>query len=115
MGKKRPFARKPFLASARQARATVRCQHCGFPDGARPAWMLGSIDMGGPWGWSEISSEQLARVMERLKALETMTWTGVQQGTGSHPVEKSKLVRAAWERLAEIQQDDIDELYSLWA
>jgi hypothetical protein len=110
--RKQPLARKAFLAQERKPKL-ARCEHCGFPDDARPVWVFGLLDLDGPWGWSGISADQLGRIRARFVNFETMTWTAVQQGTGSHPVEISKLSGPAVARLAEIKQEDVDSLYSL--
>ena len=54
-----------------------------------------------------------AEVLDRLKSLESMTWAEIKQNTGSHHVDKSDLIKSARDRLIEIRQDDIDQLFSL--
>jgi len=49
--------------------------------------------------------------MEKLHRFETMEETEIR-AQGSHPVEISKLSKAAQTRLETIQHDDIDELMS---
>lgn len=55
----------------------------------------------------------LLEVMERLGNFEGMTWTEIEQSTGSHPISKNLLIKSAQDRLIEIKQDDVDELFSL--
>lgn len=110
--KRQPLARQAFLGADRRPRI-VRCEQCGFPDSASPVWTLGILDMDGRWGWSATSQDHLRRVRERLSSFETMTWTRIEQGTGSHQVGTDRLVKDARDRLTELGQDDIDQLFSL--
>jgi hypothetical protein len=47
-----------------------------------------------------------------MKELETMTWHSISE-TGSHFIDVSGLSKPARDRLMEIHQDDVDQLYSL--
>jgi hypothetical protein len=47
-----------------------------------------------------------------MKELETMTWQAIGE-TGSHFIDVSGLSKSARDRLLAIQQDDVDQLYSL--
>ena len=59
-----------------------------------------------------MDSATLKKVLTRLKPLETMPWREITN-TGSHPIDVSAIIKEARERLAEIGQDDTDQLYSL--
>ena len=50
-------------------------------------------------------------MIERLHEFETKNWDEILQ-TGSHPIEVYKCEKGARDRLAEIKQDDTDELMS---
>ena len=80
---------------------------------ARPLWAFRVLDLGGPYCWSRMDGATLLEVMGRLKHLEGMTWTEIEQSTGSHFVGRGDLIKSANERLLEIKQDDVDELFSL--
>ena len=58
--------------------------------------------------------------MSKLQNFESMTWEeimkatgGRDKGTNSHFVEVGKLTNNAKKRLAEIEQDDVSQLFSL--
>ena len=70
------------------------------------------MDARSDWCWSKINGAKLLEVVQRLGAFEKMTWTEIERG-GSHQVEKHRLCKAARDRLLTIQQDDVDELFSL--
>lgn len=89
-----------------------RCEHCGFPDSARPVWLVSSLDMEGRWGWHNIDRGLFEKVHDRLKSFETMSWTAIEQAD-CHFISCTDIVRDAQTRLVELQQDDIDDLFSL--
>jgi len=82
-----------------------------FHEGLPLAWKFSQADRGGPWPWSAISPESRHALVDRMSNWETMTQTDLRQG-GSHPVPVSGLCREAQLRLAEIEQDDLDEMMS---
>jgi hypothetical protein len=57
-------------------------------------------------------AEKLLNVIGRLKHFETMTWSEIE-GPKNHSVSCESIVRDAQRRLQEINQDDVDELFSL--
>lgn len=81
-----------------------------------PAWGFCKIDMCGKWGWGKITQEELKdKLLPRLKHYETMQWqdfTSDRPGS-SHNIPLENIVREARNRLKEINQDDVDELFSL--
>lgn len=87
----------------------------------RPAWQLGQIDFAGPWGWSGLTKEILLNeVHEKLRHFESMTWAEIQAASGgrrsgnnSHEVAIDDLCEEARKRLVELQQADVDSLFSL--
>jgi len=80
--------------------------------GSPLAWRFSACDKGGPFTWTALAhGEPFKEVIERLHEFETKTWDEVIK-TGSHPIEVYKCEKEARERLAEIQQDDVDELMS---
>jgi hypothetical protein len=80
--------------------------------GQFPLWAFRIVDLGGPWCWSALSGDGLREVLQRMKELETMTWHSITE-TGSHFIDVSGLGKPARDRLMEIHQDDIDQVYSL--
>lgn len=87
----------------------------GAPDyeGQFPLWAFRVVDLGGPWCWSALGSDSLRDVLQRMKEMETMTWHAITEQTGSHSIEVTRLSKDARDRLVDIQQDDVDQVYSL--
>jgi hypothetical protein len=80
--------------------------------GQYPLWAFRIVDLGGPWCWSVLGGGALREVLQRMRELESMTWHAISE-TGSHFIETSALSRMARERLVVIQQDDVDQVYSV--
>lgn len=78
-----------------------------------PIWAFCLLDLDGPWCWSQMDKTQLLEVMARLRMFESMTWTAIEQSTRSHFVNTEGLIKKAQDRLTELRQDDVDELFSL--
>ena len=78
-----------------------------------PVWVFGRVDLDGRWCWTHLSSNDLRQIIQRLGNLERMTWSEIEQSTKSHFVKVDDLIKEANDRLAEIKQDDVDELFSL--
>ena len=86
----------------------------GEAERSRPVWHVGSMDWDGPYGWAALTDPALVRELwERLRAFESMSWVEIEQQGGSHNVEIAKLSAEARQRLVELRQDDVDELFSL--
>jgi hypothetical protein len=76
------------------------------------AWRFSSCDRGGPFAWTNLfHGAPFQEVVERLHEFERMSWEQIID-TGSHPIEPERFEKLARDRLAEIQQDDVDELMS---
>ena len=70
--------------------------------------------MDGPWGWSEVGAKTLLlEIIPKLHFFETMTWADVEATTGSHFISVSDCNKDAGDRLKDIGQEDIDDLFSL--
>ncbi len=80
--------------------------------GRFPLWAFRIVDLGGPWCWSALGGPELRTVLQRLKEFESMTWQAIAD-TGSHSIDVDRLAKPARARLVEIQQDDVDQVYSL--
>jgi hypothetical protein len=106
MAKKQPrMAAAPQLR--KMAKASLRI------DGESLAWRFSSSDKGGTWAWTNLNQpEEHKRVIERLHEFEKKNWDEIIK-TGSHPIPVGGLTPPARVRLTEIEQDDIDELFSL--
>ena len=74
---------------------------------------MGLLDAGGPWGWHEIARDVVvSQILTKLKDFETMTFDEILKN-GSHGVAVQDICSDAQKRLVDIDQDDIDELFSL--
>ena len=79
------------------------------------------MDQRGTWGCRDIPSRVWwDEILPKLQYFESMTWAeimraagGRARGTNHHFVEVEKLTKQARERLTEIGQDDVSELFSL--
>jgi hypothetical protein len=80
-----------------------------------PAWRFGSIRMIEPFGWGQISREEMQKVLDYLKSLETMTWSEilVRHKWRNHHVGVHRLVNEAQECLQEDWQGGVDKVLSL--
>lgn len=111
-----PFADRGSQKAPRSAHAEGnRKVPRGYsPDysGEYPLWAFRIVDLGGPWCWSALGGDALREVLQRMRELETMTWHAISE-TGSHFIDVVRLSAAARDRLMEIQQDDVDQVYSV--
>ena len=90
-------------------------------DKTKIAWQISTFDIDGEWGWTKIGPKRwLNDVVPKLQDFESMTWAEIQKASGgrksgnnSHFVLVENLKKEARDRLVELQQDDIDELFSL--
>lgn len=78
-----------------------------------PVWRIGSLDFGGPWGWERMGDLSLFKaIREKLKNFETMTWSEIE-GRDHHFISIKNISKEAKQRLQDINQDDLDQLFSL--
>ena len=85
------------------------------------AWRFSIVDLDGPWGWETTARDDWwEKIFPKLKHIDSMTWAEIAKATGGrrvgnnhHPVEVRKLTQQAKQRLKEIRQDDVSELFSL--
>ena len=84
-------------------------------------WRFSVVDQCGPWGWrTEAARSWWGEILPKLQNYESMTWAEIMQAAGgkskgnnSHPVRVEKLTPKAKQRLKDIDQDDVSELFSL--
>lgn len=75
-------------------------------------WRFSAADKDGPFAWSRLSDPAVYKsVSERLHQFETMDELSIGR-SGSHAVDVGSLCKEAKDRLAKIELDDIDELFS---
>ncbi len=79
-----------------------------------PVWRFSLLDWEGPWGWRDIDAEKWQEIIDKLGHFEMRTWADIKSDGNNHAVEiKNSPNPEALKRLAEIHQDDIEELFSL--
>lgn len=126
MAKKNKFKgpKKPKIPSAflPETEKKPRVQYdINSPDSLNPVWQLSKLDYGWEHSWDKIGRERWENtILPFLRNLETMSWHqiktaagGKTSGTNSHNIPIERLSKNARERLEAIQQDDIDDLFSL--
>lgn len=82
-------------------------------DKETPVWLVGDIDLDGPFGWREVEKDLfIDEILPKIRNFERMTW-GEILGRRNHAIPISHLSKAAKKRLQERKLDDIEELVSL--
>ncbi len=80
----------------------------------KPAWQFNEIDWGGLWGWHKLEAKKWQENLPKLGHFETRTWADIKSDGNNHVVDiQNSPNPEVLKRLAEIHQDDIDELFSL--
>lgn len=81
----------------------------------RPVWRVGRLEMVDPYGWHVLDAAGVARVRERLKNFEAMTWMEILVAgrKQNHKIKVEDLCADAQARLQELELDQIPELISL--
>ena len=71
--------------------------------------------MDGPYGWNFVSESDIRQVLDALRSFESMSWIAIKSSTShnSHFIAVDSLSQRARQRLNEIEQDDVDQLFSL--
>ena len=75
-------------------------------------WQFSLMDMGGPFSFSNITIDDWLLILNKMKQWETMTWNSIA-GHRDHSIRVDTLSPEALKRLAQINLDDIDEVFSL--
>lgn len=82
-------------------------------DKCLPSWKFHLIDKEGNWGWDNLSPEEIWDILSnKIKDKEHINWSTLKQ-SGSHNVAVGDFIKEARDRLQEIGQADVDELFSL--
>lgn len=81
-------------------------------EGQPLCWRYSNADRNGPWSWSElVDPTEYKKVQEMLHNFEGLNWQQII-GTGSHPIQKNRLIKGAQDRLEELKLDDLEEIMS---
>ena len=104
---KRP--KQPHTRSGAQPdRKSVRARQFTAPE--HPSWRFSTVDRSGLFAWP-IQQEVELKVLQKLRDFDSMRWTDIA-GPDHHPIQIDRLSPTARQRLEQIQQDDIDEVFS---
>jgi hypothetical protein len=79
---------------------------------SQPDFRADLMDVEGPWHWSELKAIHIQDLLQKIFQSQKLTWQELYNH-GCHSVYVSDLISEAQQRLREIGQDDLDELYSL--
>lgn len=79
----------------------------------KAAWRIRRIQLIDPYGWHELDTEEIARVKERLGALEGNTWKDIfiRDNHYNHEIEVADLKCAIAKKW---MQDNLPDQHSLW-
>jgi len=98
----------PRSATNRVEKKTVRTQ--GVQQPVTPSWRFSTVDKNGPFAWpSDTDIEN--KILQKLRHFDSMKWQEIE-GPDHHTIEVSNLSKEAQNRLTEIKQDDLDEVFS---
>ncbi len=78
----------------------------------KPAWRIGRMEMCDPFGWHKMDAADWPRILERIKAFETMTLNEMI-GNKNHLIPIEQLSAGAQSRLEFLHLDDLTSLFSL--
>lgn len=107
-GNQPKVAKEPI--SGPEVRASVRTDSDA---GLKLSWRLGAFDWDGPWGEKSLASMSLPDLLNKqIKSFESMSWSELRDKQ-HHSIECRRLNKVAKDRLMEIQQDDLDSIFSL--
>lgn len=110
MMKNTPSNKQPkssaHLSSSKIPKSHQQDQGKGF------VWRFSLVDKEGPFGWKSMSNEKYLDILTRMGNFEGMSLDEIGRG-GSHAIPWDGLSKKAQDRLKEIKQDDIEELFSL--
>lgn len=105
--KQRP-KKVPHAATSRSNQKAVRIPDAHSPD--RPAWRFSTVDLAGPFAWPKGDGKEL-QILDKLHNFDSMSWAEIE-GDDHHAIPIGSLSKEASKRLAEINQDDIEEIFS---
>lgn len=75
-----------------------------------PAWRFSTVDLNGPFSWP-VNQPQELTILQRLRDFDTMHWSELETKQ-HHAISVDQLSKEARDRLLEIKQDDVDEVFS---
>lgn len=79
----------------------------------KPVWRFQVLDMDGEWSWRKLDPADIMSLLGTLRSYETMKWREICDHKSCGSISKDKLSPEAQARLAELEQDDAEELFKL--
>jgi hypothetical protein len=81
----------------------------------QPAWRLSNMRMKSPFGWGAITRGDMQQVIERFKALESMTWSAilVEAKKHNHHCDVGGMCKEAQKCLEDDWQGGADEVLTI--
>jgi len=77
---------------------------------SKPSWRFSTVDKAGPFSWPIGTTEEL-NIVSKLHNFDSMEWAKIE-GKNHHFINVSDLEKPARDRLCEIGQDDVDQVFS---
>ena len=79
----------------------------------QPSWIINTLDVDGPWGWRHLIQSHIWEALhDKLSNFEKMTWSEIEKNRKyNHSVEVWNLSTEAQNRLRQIKNDNIGELF----
>ena len=106
-------SRKKFNVPESVRREGRRFRSVPQSDEAEPiCWRFSIMDTGGPFPFAGLKAKTWRRILEKMRQWDSMTWAELT-GDDNHAIPIDRLSPEAQNRLIEIGQDDIDEIFSL--
>lgn len=113
MGSKQRRAVLPAGGATPQRQVRVGVLPEGEWQTASPSWLLGNVDLAGPFSWASLSPATAVRLLGLLRSFESMSWREILQKDSCGEIETSRLAKRARERLEELRLEDIASLMHL--
>jgi hypothetical protein len=109
MAKKK--VRKSLIpATSKQPRISPTIKN---PMNLNPVWHVGTLDIYGPWGWSDIEKNVFfSEILPKLQNFESMFWKDIL-GRNSHEVPVADISTTAQKRLEQLNLDDTETITSI--
>lgn len=98
----------PRSATSRSDSKTVKTPSQHIEN--KPAWRFSTVDKNGPFAWP-VGTQTELEIVKKLHDFDSMDWSKIE-GRNNHLISIDKLSKEAKQRLQDIKQDDIDELFS---
>lgn len=86
-------------------------RHLNLQRTGRPVWSFRLLDTDGPWCWKKIHNP--ADILKKMADWESMTFTEIFQGRGSHEVPQDNLTPEAIDRLNVLGLDMAESVTSM--